>query len=371
MKTKAAFVRGTGLPWEIAELDLDPPKDNEVLIKYTASGLCHSDEHLRTEGFWAGAARFPMVGGHEGAGIVQEVGPGVTRVKVGDHVVCSFIPSCGKCRWCSTGKQNLCDLGADIMNGNLPEGSFRFHLDGEDLGGLCMLGTFSEYGVISEYSCVRIDDDIPLELAALAGCGVPTGWGSSVHSAGVEAGDTVVIYGIGGVGINAVQGAAYAGANNVAAVDPVQFKRDSALKLGATHVASDHNEAAQLVAKLTKGVGADKAIITMGIVTEEVITSAVDTIRKAGSVTITGLGAVEDKNVHIPSASLTLYEKTLKGSLFGSGNPMYDIVKTLDLYKAGRIELEPLVTKRYALEEINEAYEDILAGKALRAMIDF
>jgi len=370
MKTRAAFVRGTGRDWEIDELDLDEPKANEVLIRYVATGLCHSDEHLRTEGFWGGEARFPMVGGHEGSGVVEAVGPGVTRVAPGDHVVCSFLPSCGHCRWCSTGQQRLCDVGADVMSGNLPDGTFRFHLGDLDLGGLCMLGTFTQYGVVSEYSCVKIHPDIPLDVAALVGCGVPTGWGSSVYGAGVRAGDTVVIYGVGGVGINAVQGAVYAGAKNVVAVDPVAFKRDTAARLGATHVVSDHEEARALIVDgLTLGVGADHAVITMGVVTEEVVTAAVDTIRKGGDVTITGLGGVNDRNIHLPSAALTLFEKTIKGSLFGSGNPMYDIPKTLDLYQAGRIELDSLITNRYKLDEVNQAYADIEAGKNIRAMI--
>ncbi len=371
MKTKAAFVTGTGRPWEIDELELDGPKANEVLIKYSASGLCHSDEHLRSEGFWGGAARYPMVGGHEGAGVVQEVGAGVSRVKPGDHVVCSFIPACGHCRFCSTGHQNLCDVGADVMNGNLPDGTFRFHRGGQDFGGLCMLGTFSEYGVISEYSCVPIDKSFALDVAALVGCGVPTGWGSSVSSAGVEPGDTVVVYGIGGVGINAVQGAACAGASQLIAVDPQEFKRETALRLGATHAVADHNEAAELAKQLTRGVGADKAIITMGVVEEWVVTSAVDTIRKGGSVTITGLSPVNELTIHISSSSLTLFEKTIKGSLFGSGNPLYDIPKTLELYAAGRLELDSLISHRYALEQINEAYDDTAAGKNIRALIEF
>src|SRR6266851_939859 len=181
MKTRAAVLRGVGQDFEITELDLDPPKTGEVLIRYVAAGLCHSDEHLRHGDI---VPRFPLVGGHEGAGIVEEVGPGVSRVKPGDHVVCSFIPSCGFCRWCSTGQQNLCDLGATSM-----------------------IGTFSQWSTISETSCVKVDDDLDLETAVLVGCGVPTGWGSAVYAAEVTPGDTVVIYGIGATGINAVQGA--------------------------------------------------------------------------------------------------------------------------------------------------------------------
>ena len=147
MKTKAAVLWELGKNWEVVELDLDPPKQGEVLIRYVAAGLCHSDEHLRHGDI---VPRFPLVGGHEGAGIIEEVGPGVSRVKPGDHVVCSFIPSCGFCRWCSTGQQNLCDLGATILEGCMPDGTFRFHSGGNDLGAMCMVGTFSQWATISE-----------------------------------------------------------------------------------------------------------------------------------------------------------------------------------------------------------------------------
>jgi S-(hydroxymethyl)glutathione dehydrogenase/alcohol dehydrogenase len=160
MKTKAAVLRGTGTDFEITELELDPPKAGEVLIRYVAAGLCHSDEHLRHGDL---LPRFPIVGGHEGAGIIEEVGPGVTRLAPGDHVICSFLPVCGHCRWCSTGKSNLCDLGITLLDGCLPDGTYRFHGGGEDFGGMCMLGTFSQRGVISEHSVVKVDPDLPLD----------------------------------------------------------------------------------------------------------------------------------------------------------------------------------------------------------------
>ncbi|MBO0690057.1 MAG: alcohol dehydrogenase catalytic domain-containing protein, partial [Candidatus Dormibacteraeota bacterium] len=190
MKTKAGVIRGVGLDWEVREMELDPPKAHEVLIRFLYAGLCHSDEHLRHGDSWH---RFPIVGGHEGAGIIEEVGPDVTRVKPGDHVVCSFIPSCGHCRFCSTGQQNLCDLGKYLGDCCMPDETYRFHLDGEDYGAMGMLGTFSQWATIPEFSCVPVADDIPLETAVLVGCGVPTGWGSSVNGAAVRPGDTVVI----------------------------------------------------------------------------------------------------------------------------------------------------------------------------------
>jgi len=232
MKTKAAVVYEFGKPIEIEELDLDGPKAGEVLIRYTYAGLCHSDVHVAHGDL---EARLPMVLGHEGAGIIEEVGPGVTRVAVGDHVVCSFIPNCGTCRYCATGRQSICDMGATILEGYLPGPRFPITGPRGDYGAMCMLGTFSQYGVISQTSCVKVDDDLPLDKAVLVGCGVPTGWGSAVNSAALKAGDTAVIFGVGGIGINAVQGARHAAAKNIIAIDPLENKREKAMELGATH----------------------------------------------------------------------------------------------------------------------------------------
>lgn len=366
MKTKAAVLWGVGQDWEVTELDLDPPKEGEVLIRFVAAGLCHSDEHLRHGDL---VPRFPIVGGHEGAGIIEAIGPGVTRVKPGDHVVCAFIPSCGYCRFCSTGKQNLCDWGATILEGVMPDGTFRFHSRGQDLGGMCMLGTFSQYAVISQNSCVVVDDDIPLDVAVLVGCGVPTGWGSAVYAAEVTPGDTVVVYGIGGIGINAVQGAAFAGARDVIAVDPLAFKREKAREFGATHSVATAEEAQELAKRLTRGVGADKAIVTVDIVNEEVVQAAFDVIRKGGTAVITGLADPGKLTIHLSGAVMTLWEKTVKGTLFGSANPIYEIKKILDLYKSGHVKLDELVTKKYRLEEVNQGYTDLLAGKNIRGVI--
>ena len=312
MKTKAAVLRAVGQPFEITELELDEPKAGEVLIRYVAAGLCHSDEHLRHGDI---VPRFPVVGGHEGAGIIEKVGPGVTRLQPGDHVICSFLPVCGHCRWCSTGKSNLCDMGATILDGMLTDGTYRFHDDeGNDYGGMCMLGTFSERSVISENSAVKVDPDLPLDKVVLIGCGVPTGWGSAVHAAATEPGDTIVIYGIGGIGINSVQGAALAGARNVIAVDPLPNKREAAEELGATHSCETAEEANELAYQLTRGVGADKAIITVGVVDAKVVADAVNVIRKGGTAVITGLADPTKPNIELNSSILTLFEKTVKGS---------------------------------------------------------
>ncbi|MQA84826.1 MAG: NDMA-dependent alcohol dehydrogenase [Streptosporangiales bacterium] len=367
-KTRAAILRERGRPWEIAELDLDPPKAGEVHIRFMASGLCHSDEHVRTMGHGGK----PFVGGHEGAGVVEAVGPGVTRVEQGDHVVCSYVPVCGKCRYCSTGYQNLCDEGKNIAFGCMPDGTYRYHENGRDLGGFCMLGTFSQYAIVSEWSCVRIDDDIPFEVAALVGCGVPTGWASSVYAAGVRPGDTVVVYGVGGVGSNAVQGARYAGAKNLVAVDPVPFKLEMAQEFGATHVASDPGEAHDLVVELTRGQLADHAILTVGELDAETVRHAVGIVGKTGQVTVTAVGRPGENQLELPAGGPTGiigYQRRIQGALFGNANPLYDIPKLLGLYRAGDLKLDELITQRYRLDQVNDGYRDLLGGKNIRGVI--
>jgi NDMA-dependent alcohol dehydrogenase len=366
MKTRAAVLRDLGKDWEITELDLDPPKDGEVLVRFVASGLCHSDDHLRTGDI---PVRYPIVGGHEGAGVVEETGAGVTRLKPGDHVVASFLPVCGHCRFCARGMSNLCDLGALLYDNCLPDGTFRFHSGGEDLGQMCLLGTFSERSVVSEYSCVKVEDDVPLETAALVGCGVPTGWGTAVNAGGVRAGDTTVVYGIGGVGINAVQGAAFAGARNLIAVDPVALKRETAARLGATHTAADAQAAQEIITEVTRGVGADQALVTVGVVTEDVISAAFAAIRKRGTVVITGIAGPGKNTIQLPSFDLTVLEKRVQGALFGGGNPFEEIPRMLDLYRAGRLKLDELVTTRYRLDELNQGYRDMLDGRNVRGLL--
>jgi S-(hydroxymethyl)glutathione dehydrogenase/alcohol dehydrogenase len=368
VKTKAAILHDVHKPFEIVELDLDGPREGEVLIRYSAAGLCHSDLHLIDGDL---VPRFPIVGGHEGAGIIEEVGPGVSKVKPGDHVVCSFVPSCGTCRYCSTGRQNLCDMGATILDGSLPDGSFRFHHNGTDVGGMCMLGTFSERATVSQHSVVKVDEWLPLETAVLVGCGVPTGWGSANYAGGVRAGDTTVIYGIGGIGINAVQGAAHAGAKYVVVVDPVQFKRDTAMKFGATHAFATAAEATEKITELTWGQMADQALVTVGTVDEQVVSEAFEAVGKGGVVVIAGLANPEKLTVHVSGGVMALFEKTIKGTLFGSANPQYDIIRLLRLYDAGQLKLDELITQRYTLDQVNEGYQDLRDGKNIRGVITY
>ena len=368
MKTKAAVLWGLGEKWQVEEIELDPPNAHEVQVKMVASGLCHSDEHLVTGDI---PVPLPVLGGHEGAGIVTEVGEGVTDVAVGDHVVMSFLPSCGKCSYCARGMTNLCDSGAAVILGPQLDGTYRFHARDEDIGQMCLLGTFSEYTVVPDQSVVKIDDDIPLDKAALIGCGVPTGFGSVVRTGAVKPGDTVVVMGIGGIGINAVQGARIGGAQNIVAIDPVEFKREKAMEFGATHAVSDADEAWTLVAELTRGKLADICVITTDVAEGDYIAPALTLIGKRGKVVVTAIGHPEQMEIKANLFELTLYEKQILGSLFGSSNPRHDIPRMLEMYRAGQLKLDELVTREYTLDEINTGYEDLLAGKNLRGVIRF
>ena len=365
MKSKAAVLVEVGKPWEVMEVDVRDPKEGEVLIRYTAAGLCHSDMHLMTGDL---PVEVPYIGGHEGAGIIEAVGPGVTKVAKGDHVVCAFIPACGHCRWCSTGRQSLCDLGATILVGHLPDGSYPFTVDGVNAGAMCMLGTFSQYATISEASVVKVDDDLPLEVAVLCGCGVPTGWGSAVNTGNVQIGDTVVIYGVGGIGANAVQGASHAGATRIIAVDPLANKREFAQEMGATHSVATSEEALELAQQNPAG-GADVSIVTVDVVSEDVVLAAAAAVRKNGTIVLTGLAHPEAMTVHLSGVDVTLNRKRVIGSLFGDCNPAYDIKRMLELYRAGKLKLDELVTKQYTLEDINQGYDDLEHGLNIRGVV--
>lgn len=368
MKTRAAVLWGLGEKWEVEEVELDDPKAGEVMVKLTASGLCHSDEHLVTGDI---PIPFPVVGGHEGAGTVVQVGPGVTEVEVGDPVVLSFLPACGRCFYCSRGITNLCDLGGSIILGPQIDGTYRFHARGEDVGQMCVLGTFSEYTVVPVASTVKIDEGFPLDKAALVGCGVTTGYGSAVRSAELKAGDAAVVMGIGGIGINAVQGARAAGCRYVVAIDPVEFKREKALEFGATHAFASVDDAWPTVSEITRGRLADACIITTDVAEGDYIAPALSLVGKRGRVVVTAIGHPEEQTIAANLFELTLYEKSIKGSLFGSSNPQSDIPALLEAYNLGQLKLDELITKEYTLDEINQGYEDMREGRNIRGIIRY
>ncbi len=373
MKTRTAVVRAMpqkpeSAKWEVVEVEIDAPRQGELIIKMVASGLCHSDDHVSTGDI--PVATYPFAGGHEGAGIVHEVGPHTQGWEVGDHVVMSFLPGCGRCRWCASGQQNLCDSGAHLLTGLRADGSPKAKLlDGTPVGMMCGIATFSEYSTVSTENCVKVPKDLPLEKACLVGCGVGTGFGSAEKSANVQPGDTVIIMGIGGIGINAVQGAAVKGASHVIAVDPVEFKREKALELGATHAFKDMAEATEFAMSVTNGQGADSAIVTVGVVKGEHIGEAFNAIRKAGTVVVTGLGDLTEASIPVSPGMLTLFQKRIQGSLFGESSPSKDILRMLAMYQTGTIKLDELVTRTYTLDTINDGYADMHAGKNLRGVI--
>jgi NDMA-dependent alcohol dehydrogenase len=371
VETRGAIIREAPGKFEVVDLVSDDPRPGEIQVKLAASGMCHSDDHLATGDI--PVAHYPMAGGHEGAGVVTAVGTNTKGFKEGDHVVFSFLPACGRCRWCASGMSYLCDLGAGLLVGARFDDleSFRFSTsDGTPVGQMCGLGTFSGYTTVNAESAVKIPDDIPLEVACLTGCSVGTGWGSSVTAAKVEPGETVIIMGIGGIGANAVQGAAYAGASHVIAVDPVAFKREKAQEFGATETFENIEEAADFARSVTNGQGADKAIVTVGVTTGQHVAQAFSAIRKAGVVIVTGLGDITDQTgIPISVGELTLFAKEIKGAMFGDSNPHTDILKMLRLYQEGNLKLDEQITKRYTLDEVNQGYEDMHSGKNIRGVI--
>ena len=379
MKSKAAILWEPHTKWSVEEIELDPPGPGEVLLKLAASGLCHSDEHLVTGDMVlpaemaaaVGLQQFPIIGGHEGAGEVLEVGPGVTAVAPGDHVVLSFIPACGRCPSCSAGRQQLCDYGAFLLGGRqITDFTARHHAaDGRDLGVMCCIGTFEPYTVVSEMSCVKINPDIPLDKAALVGCGVTTGWGSATYAADVRAGETVVVVGCGGIGMNAIQGAALAGAERVIAVDPLEFKRAQATVFGATHTAATMEEAAALVAQLTWGANADKAILTTSVAEGHLVAPLMSMVKKGGRAVVTAVAPITQEDVKLNLFDLAMMRKELVGTIFGNSNPRRDIPHLLHLYQAGMLKLDELVTRTYPLEDINQGYQDMRDGSNVRGVI--
>jgi NDMA-dependent alcohol dehydrogenase len=369
VKARAAVLWDRNKEWSVEEIELDPPKQGEVLVALSGSGLCHSDEHVVTGDL---PTAVPIIGGHEGAGIVEEVGPGVTGLAPGDRVIFSFVPSCGNCRACTSGMGSLCELGMYTREGRqISDHTARHHARGQDLGLMCLLGTFAERTVVHQASCVKIEDDLPLDIACLLGCGVITGWGSVAYAGEARVGDVVVVVGVGGIGINAVQAAVALGAEYVVAVDPVAFKRDKALEFGASHAVASSQEAAQVVTELTRGRMAQVCVNTMGVGEGAQIGASLGLVGKRGRVVVTNLHPASETQVTMSALELTTYEKQVRGSLFGSSNPRADIPRFLELYRSGKLKLEELRTRSYSLDEVNVGYDDMRNGRNLRGVITF
>ena len=363
MEIKAAVLYEANTPLVVEPVQLDDPKDGEVLVRIGAAGVCHSDYHVM-KGEWT--PPLPIVLGHEAAGIVEEVGGGVGRVRPGDRVILNFRPNCGWCAHCSRGQPVLCN-GADSERWLLFDGTARLHTTaGRDLNHFARTASFAEYAVVPESGAVPVRDDVPLDKAALIGCSVMTGVGAVINTARVEAGSSVLVIGCGGVGLNCIQGAVLAGAERIIAVDLKANKLEYAKQFGATDVldASEGDTAARVL-ELTGG-GVDYAFEAIGLSTT--IVDCYESTRLGGTTVVVGM-APEDDMMTIPALSLPRTEKVLRGSWYGSARPWLDLPKMVELYMGGRLQVDPLVSRTYPLDEINEAYEALDRGDVARSVL--
>ncbi|WP_046321644.1 NDMA-dependent alcohol dehydrogenase [Mycobacterium sp. UM_Kg1] len=369
MKTKGALLWELNSPWRVDEIELGDPVEGEVQVRMHAAGMCHSDYHVTTGATPIG---LPALGGHEGAGVITKVGKGVTGLEEGDHVVMAFIPACGACAPCMKGFRSLCDRGAVLLGGKaIADGTNRIHAGSHAVSPMNLLGTFAPYMTVHQDSVVKIDKDIPFQTAAIMGCAVPTGFGSATNVAEVKPGETVIIVGVGGIGMSALQGAVLSGARRVIAIDPVPFKRDQAIKFGATHVYPSMAEAIVPVMEETWGLMADKVIIAVGDMKGEYIEEAMTLTAKTGTCVVTGMGAMADADVKLNLFLFTMLQKTLKGNIFGGGSSHIETPRLAGLYKSGLLKLDEMITTTYKLEDINAGYQDMVDGKNIRGVITY
>ena len=362
---KAAVLFESNKPMPIMELDQSEPKTGEVRVRMSAAGVCASDYHVM---IGHNPTPMPIVLGHEGAGVVETIGPDVTTVKKGDRCVLSFVPNCGHCRSCRTGLSNLCDTNRETGTRQY-DGTFRLHTaDGIEVHQFAKLGVFAESIVVPQQACYPMPDDVPMEVGALIGCSVTTGIGGVINQPGMRAGMTVAVIGAGGVGLNALQGAKLMNASKVIAVDIFDHKLEFAYKFGATHVINSRQQDPVPAIQEMTGGGVDFAFDTFGhrITTEQ----AYGATRKGGTTVVIGL-APDGMKAEIPLVDLVRNQKTLVGSYYGSASPHETFGKLLDFYLQGRIDVAGMVTRRHRLEEINEAYEALARGEDGRGVIVF
>lgn len=366
MRARAVISREVNQPVVVETIEVASPRAGEVMVKLAACGVCHSDLSATN-----GTIPFPppVILGHEGAGVVVETGPGVSDFAVGDHVLSSFVTMCGVCRYCSVGRPALCDVGAKTLY-TLPTGDLRTSdAAGAPLNIFSGLGVMAEYATVSTRSVVKIPQDAPLRQAALVGCGVMTGFCAATNTARVAPGDVVAVFGCGGVGLSAIQGAAVAGAGMIVAVDIDDFKLELARLMGATHTVNSKGDEnlVKTLKKLTNG-GVDVALECVG--SGALAATAYGAARRGGKAVVVGVAPPKD-TTSIRTASITFEEKTLMGSYFGSARPREDAPRILGLYKSGRVKLDELVTRTYSIEEAPQAFADLEAGRNARGVIVF
>ncbi|MDG5499993.1 Zn-dependent alcohol dehydrogenase [Marinobacter sp. BGYM27] len=365
-ESKAVVCREWGKPITVETIQVAAPRKNEITIKVAACGVCHSDLSATT-----GKIQYPppLVLGHEASGIVIEVGEGVTAFKEGDHVVSSFISMCGKCRQCVRGRPVLCENARKAMF-TLPDGTVRTQdKDGNDLNVFGACGVMAEYATLHVDNAVKIDPATPLPQAALVSCAVVTGVGAVFNTAKVEPGSRTAVFGVGGVGLNAIQGCHTAGAEMIVAVDTSDSKLQMAKEFGATHTVNinDVEDAAKAVKKLTEG-GVDYAFECVGA--GAVVAQAYKCLARGGTTVVVGVADPKDKT-QFGTLSMPADERTIKGSWLGSARPQYDFPRILGLYNMGKLKLDELITKTYSIDEAPQAFDDMEAGKNARGVIVF
>ena len=383
MHVKAAILTELHGPWHTEQIEIDEPHAFEVKVKMAYSGMCHSDEHLRTgalsqspvalEMISGRDTMFPIIGGHEGSGTVESVGDGVTSVKVGDHVATSFIPSCGRCEYCISGRPYICDMAAGTLAGPMiSDATWRHHLGDVNLNRMCNLGTFSEYIVVHEASVIRVEPWYDLRAAALLSCGVSTGFGAAVDRGGVKPGDVVAVIGCGGLGSAAIQGAVHAGARAIIAIDVDQSKVDRALKIGATHGCATTLDAAfTILPDLSWGKNCDVVIITVGELEGEIIEEARSITAKGGVIVAAALAAWDQKGVDLNMFMFSMMNQELRGTVFGSAAPRLQIPRLLRLHHEGKFMIDELITNEYSIDEVQKGYDDLEAGTNIRGVVRF
>ena len=366
MKTKAAVLYSPGEPFVIETLDLESPKTGEVLVKMKAAGICHSDWHLMT-----GDTKHPLpvVPGHEGAGIVAAVGEGVTRVRVGDQVALNWAPGCGECFYCLRDRPSLCQTYVEpIWAGTMMDGTTRFKKDGAPVYHFSALACFAEHIIVPDVCCVPIPASVPAEITALIGCAVTTGVGAVLNTARIEPGASVAVIGAGGVGLNVILGAKLADAGRIIAIDAQEAKGDIALSFGASDFVLNSPEAAAEVRRLTGGRGADYVFEAVGLPALQEL--SLEMARPGGMSVLVGISPM-GSGTNLPGSVLVRQEKTVAGSYYGTANTVRDFPLYADLYLNGKLDLDRLVSKRFKLEEINEAYAEMLQGETARGLIVF
>ncbi len=366
MKTRAAVLTEVNKPLQIMELEQEGPKAGEVRVKVKAAGVCMSDYHIMI-GDWP--LPLPMVLGHEAAGIIDEVGPGVTSVKKGDHVIFSFRSNCGHCAYCSKGRTVLCIGFNDTPRWGMHDGTSRVKLNGEPVNVMARIGTFTEYSVCPADQVVKVREDLPWTHAAIIGCSVATGVGAVIRHAKIEAGSTVLVVGCGGVGLNVVQGARLAGAKTIIACDLLDNKLQMATNFGATHIVNGkRQDVIKTVKEITGGLGVDYAFDAIG--TEPTVLQIVDLLAPAGHAVIVGIPAFSTRAPITPH--LMVYgEQTLSGTYYGSVRPAVDFGTLADLSMDGKLNLDDLISRTYKFEEINEGFQIMARGQVARGVILF